>query len=777
MEYGLVAVWLVVYLAVLFAGGAIAAALFPRLDDRGLGVAMPLGLAVVWLVTYFVGRLSMTAGIWLGVAVLVAGAAVAGYRGVTVDRRQYAETAGVFTVAFLLLIAVRAADPALTPLGGEKFLDYGLLKSLLRSSQLPPEDMWFAGEPVAYYYGGHLTAAILTRLTGTASQYAYHLALAGFYGMLVTAAYGLAGDLAATRDVPRRVGAIGGAFFVGIASNLSTPGRFVLWLLPDGTAQSVSSALGLGMKGVAGGPDAFHYWYASRIITDDPSDFAFYEPPSAPTINEFPLFSWLNGDLHAHMTSTPFLLLVVAVLLAYYLTPAAAVRRRRALLFGVVPPVAGVIAVTNTWSFPAVGGVVALTVAFARTDPQTLLPEQAQTLLSGDGPRHELERVGVAIAVAAGVLALGVVWSLPFWLGPASGREIGLLPDRSSLGELLVVHGGFLLVFALYFYGRGCEQIGTDRTRIGALVTVAAVALAAEFDLAALGLFVPLLVVGWLSLRQGELAPAVPSAVSPDGGGPSSDGVGFETVLVLAGAGLVTLVEFVFLQEAVGRMNTVFKVYMQVWVLWSVAAGATLAWIVTRWPSNGVRWRRQGVRVVAALLLVSASLYAGFALTSHLTNDAGIARADDPTLNGTAWLDERHPAEAKAIRWLDRRDGRPTIVTAAPAGYRWNPEKGQGASAPASLTGLPTVAGWYHEAQYRNDTVYQSRVNDVRTIYTGPPDEQRRLLRTYDVRYVYVGPAERNSYDGITVGDLDGVRPVRQWDGVTIYRVESGVGG
>ncbi|WP_254274014.1 DUF2298 domain-containing protein [Haloarcula marina] len=767
MEYGLVALWLALYLLLCYVGATVAAVLFPRFADRGVAFGIPVALTILWLVTYFVGRISLTAGVWGGLVVLVAAAAVAVRTVDPVDGRAYAEVAGVFTLAFCFLVAIRALDPVIIPIGGEKFLDFGLLQSLLRADSLPPEDMWFAGEPVAYYYGGHLVAAILTRLTGTAGQYAYNLALAGFYATLVTATYGLAGAIAADRGVPRRLAAALSAFFVGIASNFSTPARFLIWLLPDGPARWVATNAGYELDGLAAGPGQFSYWDASRVITDDAADFVTYEPSAAFVIDEFPLFAWLNGDMHAHMMSTGFLLLAAALCLSYFQTPAVEWRRRLALLFGALPAVAGLMAVTNTWSFPSVAGLAMLTVAVAPADPTTLLPNSVGERLRFDGLGHEGLRIGIAVAVAVGIVAIGLLWSLPFWLGAASGREIAVLPDRTSLLELLAVHGVFLVPFGLYLYAQVGSALGTRRARIAGLATVGLVFLGATLDVAAVGLLGPLLVGTWLLARSPRLERTLPAFPTlADGGDGPMD---FEAVLILAGAGLVLLVEFVFVKENIGRMNTVFKTYMQVWVLWAAAVGPVLAWLVARWrPSAESRrqWTSVGTRALVALLVVSTSLYGAFALSNH-------AEATGPaTLNGTAYLNEDHPREAEAIRWLDRTvEGRPTIVTAAPAGYRWNPDDGEGASAPASLTGLPTVAGWFHEAQYRNDSVYQNRVADVEAIYTGASTRQRALLREYDVRYVYVGPAERARYGDVTIDHLSGVTPVKRSGGVVIYRV------
>jgi len=768
MEYGLVALWLALYLLIGYVGATAAGGLFPRFADRGAAFGVPVALTLLWVVTYVVGRVSLTAGLVLGLVTLVGAAALAATRGRTVDGRAYAEAAAVFSVAFLFVVYIRALDPAIVPLGGEKFLDFGLLQSLLRTETLPPEDMWFAGESVAYYYGGHLMAAILARLTGTEAQYAYNLALAGFYAILVTAAYGLAGAVAADRGLPRRLAAGLSAVAVGFASNLTTPARALLWLLPESVARPLADATGYDPSGLAAGPDAFSYWDASRVIADDAGDFVTYEPSTALTINEFPLFAWLNGDLHAHMVSTGFLLLAAALCFSYSLTPATERRRRLGLLFGVLPLVGALIAVTNTWSFPSVAGLAFLTVALAPAPPDTLLPDSVRSRLPTTGGGREASRIAVAAGVAVGVAALGLVWSLPFWLGAASGRELAVLPDRSGLRELLAVHGLFVVPFGLYLYAQLGRTLGTDRARIVGLLFVAAAGFGAAVDLTALGLVFPLLLGAWLLARSPTVSRSVSALPTLADGGDRP--VGFEAVLLVAGAGLVVLVEFVFVRESIGRMNTVFKTYMQVWVLWGVAVGPAMAWLLTRWRPDGDRARaltRTGTTVLVVGLLCATSVYGALALSAHGGPN------DGSTLDGLAHLDEDHPGEAEAIRWLDREvDGRPTMVTAAPAGYRWEADSGEGASAPASLTGIPTVAGWFHEAQYRNDTVYDRRVEDVRTIYTGSPERQQALIDRYDVRYIYIGPAERATYDDITVESLDGVTAVHRSGDVVIYRVD-----
>jgi uncharacterized membrane protein len=99
--------------------------------------------------------------------------------------------------------------------------------------------------------------------------------------------------------------------------------------------------------------------------------------------------------------------------------------------------------------------------------------------------------------------------------------------------------------------------------------------------------------------------------------------------------------------------------------------------------------------------------------------------------------------------------------------YTWN------ANPAASLTGVPTVAGWAHEVGYRGQDAYDARVRDADLMYQGDAETRVRLLAEYDVEYVWVGPAERFRYAEVgSFSDLQGVTVAHQSGSVTVYRVD-----
>jgi YYY domain-containing protein len=800
MEYGVVVRWWLFFQVLLVAGLPLSSRLLPEAPDRGASVAMPLSLVAVTLVTLWVGQVAFgpvaVAGVF--VAFLAASAWLA-RGGVDVPRRPLLEVVAVFTVAFGFLIAVRVAADGVHPYGGEKFLDMGLVQSLLRGSRLPPQDMWFAGERVVYYYGGHLMTAVGAHLTATEGRLAYSPALAGFYAMAVTAAYGLAGTLAAalgsddgdsrsdTGDDDRVGGrispstALGAAGIVFVAVLLATGVDWVLLALP---AAGAVLAVTRSRRVRAGVLAAFVYGFASNLGTPvrllaarvdlvrdavaaagissnrqpaiTPSEFdAWHGSRFVETgINEFPLFAYLNGDLHAHMMSVPVLFLAVAVGLAYYRTPTERRGRRLALLFGGFPVAAAAILAVNTWSFPTVLGVAALSVALADPAPGTLLPARARPWADrGSTVGKEVQRVLLAVVAAAVVAALALVVAWPFvrdvLLSGASNQHPAAFPDPSLLGAFLFVHGLFLVAFAAYLVSRvadsaagwlaaGLAALGL----VGVAYAVDPVVAGVRVGVVAVLLAGPLLAGAWALRRRA--------------------GVGFEGVLVVAGAGLVVLVEYVYLADAASfeRFNTIFKVYAQVWALWAIPAGVALAALASRVPSAS-RARSVGGTLLVVALVVSTSIYGGLALSAHFGSADGEA-----TIDAFEYVHEERPGEAAAIEWLHEKPGQPHIVSApGTTPYSWqNPA--------SSLTGIPTVAGWVHEANYHSQSAWDQRVSDVGIVYETTDEASRAaLLRKHDVEYIWVGPVERERYDVARMGDEPGISTPYATPTVVVYQV------
>jgi uncharacterized membrane protein len=257
----------------------------------------------------------------------------------------------------------------------------------------------------------------------------------------------------------------------------------------------------------------------------------------------------------------------------------------------------------------------------------------------------------------------------------------------------------------------------------------------------------------------------------------------FWVYLVLLGLAMSLGVEVVVLQGDIGRMNTVFKFYLQVWLIWAVAGAVALAWMVPR-LRRWVRGRGVWSGVLAALIFFAA-LYPPLATSAKIRDrfDPSLG----PGLDGWAYMETAtywDPAGAEyalkwdleAIRWmLDNVVGSPVILEGHTPEYRWGARY-------SVNTGLPTVLGWnWHQRQQRAAADQQEiwdRANDVATIYNAPLFQAiKPLLEEYEIRYIVVGPLERAYYDA---GGLDkfewmvaegSLEVAFSNEGVIIYRV------
>jgi YYY domain-containing protein len=284
-------------------------------------------------------------------------------------------------------------------------------------------------------------------------------------------------------------------------------------------------------------------------------------------------------------------------------------------------------------------------------------------------------------------------------------------------------------------------------------------------------------------------------------------------LLCMIGLGLVftALVEVIVLKGDISRMNTVFKFYLQVWVLWGVASAAALPrlaeWLRMGrfvWPFPQLRESRKWTPEVAAeierrlrtprhawrrrwwwafgLLLAACFLYPLTAAPVRMRDR--FEDSQSRTLDGTAYMrssvyfDDGRPVELEwdrqAINWLTENvRGIPTLLEANTPLYRWG-------SRVSIYTGLPTVIGWdWHQKQQRSvlpGQIIDRRIEDVRAIYNNIDlEETRRLLDKYDVKYVYVGPLERLYYDPVGLAKFDEAsnlwKLVYENEQVRIYKV------
>ena len=312
--------WLLAAEGVGLAAFPLAYAAFPALSDRGWGVAKPLGLLAagfgVWALSY-AGVLTNTVWAWwliVGVMGIIGWSRLLRRRSelgafLRENWRAVAVGEALFIIFFAVWAAYRSFDPAAS--GTEKPMNFMVLNASYHTVAAPPQDAWLSGHSVAYYYFGYWMFAGMAKLSAVPLSIAFNLSLALIAAMSGGAIFSLIFSL---------VRKAGGSVKSGLMAGLAGAGLLLVtaslagwWeMLANFKAGSHGFYNWLAIKDLHPvdqvdnwRPDSFWWWWrSSRVInTFDAGgnglDF---------TIQEFPFFSLLLGDLHPHLMSIPFVL-------------------------------------------------------------------------------------------------------------------------------------------------------------------------------------------------------------------------------------------------------------------------------------------------------------------------------------------------------------------------------------------------------------------------------------------------------------------------------------
>ena len=701
-----------------------------RLPSRGVLLAAPVGL----FLAHYLAWAGLTTGLfangrgYAAAALLVFAALSAVLAWMLRSSMGELRANGRFwLVGGFLLLAMFALGAGLRWLnpeigGTEKPMDLALLNAAARAMSFPPPDPWFAGETINYYYLGYSMAAFGTHLSGADPAVGYNLALAALFALGAVAAASAGYDLAVLTDAggrARKVAAALALMLTMVAGNLA--------VLRDIFSESPDAPTGF-WRGIG--------WNASRTIQrEDGGQVIDY------TINEFPAFSFILGDLHPHVMALPITLVAVSLAVQWVVAGSQpkpdflAERLARGALTGLV---LGGLYALNAWDAPTfVGLVLAGGVVVAWRDRSRLLALAPPTA------------VALIVAVAA--------W-LPYTLNYAPGsRGIGVVTVRSEAIDYFQVFG-LLLGAAVVTLAVLLWDVRPD----GRLFLVILLAAGAGATLITRGEVVvalaALLVLSVYALWTLRAEPGLAALLW----------------LLVAGLGLLTVVEAVFVDDFFGapneRMNTVFKLHYQAWSLLAIAAGPglVLAWRRLTQP-GGLRLAltRATALTVFALLAVPALTYPIVA-TKAKTEASSVSGS----LDGLAADRIGRPSEVAAAEWLRRHAPASAVLLEAP-GRAYS-----GDSRMSTWTGIPSVIGWtQHEELWReSDPRIAARAADIDTAYRTDDSALRRaVLDRYGVTHVVAGDSERDRYGPEVVERLgQDLSVVFTAGGTMIFRVGAG---
>ncbi len=755
-----------------------AVSLFRRFPDAGAGFAVPLGLLFVSL-PYFLLRvadlLPPGRGGFLLAAALMAAVAARVARRLRLrpgESRRIAAGAmvalGLFTGAFLVYTAFRSYNADIT--GTEQPMDLLFLNAAMVAPEYPPHDPWLAGEPVSYYYFGYLQVGLLASIAGVPASTAYNLGLAATFASVASSLVSLSWALArwALPSPSRRFAAAAPAVALALVLFVGSLSAVFEWaaahehyseplyrafgvenLLPCAPGQSGDCYAGPpGQRTSAWYPTEYWFWWrGSRVIPG--------------TITEFPFFSFLLGDLHPHVMALPLMTLAAAF--------TAALWRARGILSWRA-------ALRSPWQ-PAAAAILFGGVAFQNT--WDVVTFSALLSLAAVARNWRVQPPARAILAAAGWLVPGGILAMalyaPWWL-TFSSQASGLY---AYIGEGTRPAHAFLqfgvpLAFAslgLLTFWPGARRLGPPATIAGwaavfpFITWVVLAAMRGDLSTAAgnrgTAGWVTLVLYGALTWGLAALALAL---VARRSGAAPAAGLGAAGVLLLYGAELL-LVRDVF-YGSVPRLNTVFKLSYQAWLLLGISGSVGAAALLARTlpqglPSSPARSLARLTVPVAAALLAAGLVYP---LLAAFNRTDGFAR---PTaIDGLAWLRTADPGEYDLVRWVQDHVP-PGAVLVEASGRRWvlGPDGTRrladagvdytDAGRIASRTGRQVPIGWYfHEIQWRGDSPanrerFLARQEAVDLVYqSSSPGAVVETMRGFGAEYLVVGSVELSRYPG-----------------------------
>ncbi|MDR2855184.1 MAG: DUF2298 domain-containing protein [Methanomicrobiales archaeon] len=638
------------------------------------------------LISWYLAWLGFSPVFMLGIFLLLTGVVLGRVQrarvGILSDLKVGIWYYALFFLVFAIILVTRMFHPDIN--GGEKFMDHAFLASIMRAPLVPPLDPWFAGESLSmYYYLGHWCFAILALIAKIPSWIAFQLVLPTVASIAAVQFYGI-GKLLLNRF----------SLLPVISLFIVNPAFINQYLSETGTF--------------------YVLWNSSRVIPF--------------TINEYPLFTFLFGDVHAHamgIFNQAFFILIIVYLFTQWQKLLNAERAACAVLLGLS---LGTMPGLHSWDALIYGMISAFAVIFL------------WCYISGEEKREKSSHVGTWFSM----LYTDIVSVCKNRKATSDSSSVILYLWILSPIVTLVSYAPFFLMMRMY----GALGIGF----VSAKTTLS------EFFLM-FGLFLFLIICTLhsdIQKRPYLLLIAVPFIVT------GYFLIGFVLVLLayviarhegvadfLIGCGLllVLLCELVYMIDAMTgdwhRVNTVFKLYLPAWLLLGTGSLCLASIHVERFIDRRFDSENIGrINGIMKICTIGVTLLVIFAAPFIATlNGFG-----DLTLNGHAWLEKHHPDDYAAIEYLRSYDGW------APGTYALIEAEGgdyQYYGRISSATGIPTILGWtFHEIHWRADNPpgwHGERLADITAIYE-QPDRSSELMAKYHANLLIIGAPERTRY-------------------------------
>lgn len=577
--------------------------------------------------------------------------------------------------------------------GVEKYMDYGFMAAMMRTKTLPFLDIWYSSKTINYYYIGQYIAVWITRITFTEVDKTYNLMRAFIAGLSFAMPFSLVYQMLSDKFAMEKKGKI----FRSLAGTIAGLGvtfcgnvHYIIFGLLNPIFQKLN------------GLEVTDYWYA------DATRYIGFNPDvEDKCIHEFPSYSFVLGDLHAHVINLIFVFAFIGLLYSYISSNSSKetinnVSEKKSIIkylknillnpqIILLAVLLGAFQGINYWDFAIYITVIAIVLFFTN-------------YVKYNG--NVLGFLSVTLIQMIEVYLVATLVIIPFMLHFDSDALVGgIFPvkNHSLFYQLVILWGLPVITLIMFLVMAIIENVQKAKENTNSEIKVNPIY--GFFD----RIDLPDLYIG---------------------------------ILGVCALGLVIAPEIVYVKDicetgGYARANTMFKLTYQAYIMFAIMTAYA---IFSSYKKKGIN----ALKVIFSITLALTVIMCGYTFKSMKNYYGDVFDISTRGgISGTRYLElgDEFKNDAPAIRWLENNVEGTHVILEGGNRERYTPDNRVSAT-----TGLPTVMGWYvHEWLWRGDTDDLGvKCNDVDTMYTSTDyDTVRNLIEQYNVEYIFVGEREK----------------------------------
>ena len=745
--------------------------IFHGLPDKGFGINKLLSLFVIAYITWMFVYLNILTFTMSSIILIVVILSAVSIR-IFYTNKDYIVTTIknniklfviedlIFLSAFGLFVLIRWFNPDLWHpyLGGEKPMDFAYLNAIIKSTTMPPYDPWFAGGYINYYYFGQFFIAVYIILSGILPEIAYNLAIPTLYAFTAILSFSIGYNIYSLYR--EKIHLSRTSIFAGFITLflITLSGNFgILFQIIDNPSYLMN-------------PTRFDWWGPSRMM----------EPQFS--ITEFPFWTFLFADLHAHLIALPFTILAILVGLnvcTNLLKQEGIFTKKFIASFLSFALILGSLSVINTWDYPT---YLVISLFFIFIGIFTSLSSIQQ-------------KITKLILISSSLITISYLLYLPYHLDNTiytSGFHLS--NEQTAISDFLSIYGFFLFILLSYFLLKTLNFYTSLPIPRNLIFPISIILISAITVILSFTLYFGYFTVGIIVILIIMLKLMIPDLYMNSLG---NRYYLFPLFFILLSLSICIFVDIFTIDNDINRMNTVFKFYNQAWILFSIGS-AFLLTILLESINSKLIFNNRIVTFFWIFLLgffvINASLFAIFGTTSRVNNRF---TTEFKSLNGMEFMQYASYTDTKAPLWNPEMNGlnlnhdlegimwirnnipgSPVIAeaTTEPHRYMWG-------NRISIYTGNPTVIGWgWHQTQQRTSgesiEEINTRIQDVKVFFS---TENKKLAQDiaekYNIEYIYVGELEKIYYpkEGLDKFDFmiqQGFKKIYYKNGFSVYKIE-----